>query len=55
MALFPELAAQGMYIAMLTTATGIAPGSRAADAVTDAFWRFASSRPPPTRPACVLN
>jgi short-subunit dehydrogenase len=39
-ALFPDFAAQGVHIAVLTIGTGIAPGSKSADAVGDAFWRL---------------
>jgi short-subunit dehydrogenase len=39
-ALFPDLAAQGVRIALLTIGTGIAPGSKGAEAVGDAFWRL---------------
>ena len=37
-ALFPGFAAQGAHIAVLTIGTGIAPGSKSAEAVGDAFW-----------------
>ncbi|MDB5408655.1 MAG: short-chain dehydrogenase/reductase [Rhodospirillales bacterium] len=39
-ALFPDFAAQGVHIAVLTIGTGIAPGSKSAEAVGDAFWRL---------------
>jgi short-subunit dehydrogenase len=39
-ALFPGFAAQGVHIAVLTIGTGVAPGSKSAEAVGDAFWRL---------------
>jgi short-subunit dehydrogenase len=39
-ALFPGFAAQGVHIVVLTIGTGIAPGSKKAEAVGDAFWRL---------------
>ena len=39
-ALFPGFAAQGVHIAVLTIGTGIAAGSKNAEAVGDAFWRL---------------
>jgi short-subunit dehydrogenase len=39
-ALFPDFAAQGVHIAVLTIGTGIAPGSKSAEAVGEAFWRL---------------
>ena len=39
-ALFPGFAAQGVHIAVLTIRTGIAAGSKNAEAVADAFWRL---------------
>ena len=39
-ALFPDFAAQGVHIAVLTIGTGIAAGSKNAEAVGDAFWRL---------------
>jgi len=39
-ALFPGFAAQGVHIAVLTIGTGIAAGSKNAEAVADAFWRL---------------
>ncbi len=39
-ALFPNLAAQGVHIAVLTVAAGIVAGSKDAAAVGDAFWRL---------------
>src|SRR3979490_2386776 len=39
-ALFPGFAAQGGHIAVLTLGTGIAAGSKNAEAVGDAFWRL---------------
>jgi short-subunit dehydrogenase len=39
-ALFPDFAAQGVHIAVLTIGTGITPGSKSAEAVGDAFWRL---------------
>jgi short-subunit dehydrogenase len=39
-ALFPGFAAQGVHIAVLTIGTGIAPGSKNAEAVGEAFWRL---------------
>ena len=39
-ALFPDFAAQGVHIAVLTIGTGIAPGSKSAEAVGKAFWRL---------------
>ncbi len=39
-ALFPGFAAQGVHIAVLTIRTGIAAGSKSAEAVGDAFWRL---------------
>src|ERR1700716_2067809 len=39
-ALFPDFAAQGVHIAVLTIATGIAPGSKRAEAVAEAFWHL---------------
>jgi short-subunit dehydrogenase len=37
-ALFPDFAAQGVHLAVLTIGTGIAPRSKNAEAVGDAFW-----------------
>jgi short-subunit dehydrogenase len=37
-ALFPDFATQGVHIAVLTIGTGIAPRSKNAQAVGDAFW-----------------
>jgi hypothetical protein len=39
-ALFPDFAAQGVHIAVLTIGTGITPGSKSAEAVGEAFWRL---------------
>jgi short-subunit dehydrogenase len=39
-ALFPDFAAKGVHIAVLTIGTGITPGSKSAEAVGDAFWRL---------------
>jgi short-subunit dehydrogenase len=39
-ALFPDFAAQGVHIAVLTIGTGIAPRSKSAEAVGEAFWRL---------------
>src|SRR3979490_2630681 len=39
-ALFPDFAAQGVHVAVLTIGTGIAAGSKNAEAVGDAFWRL---------------
>jgi short-subunit dehydrogenase len=39
-ALFPDFAAQGVHIAVLTIGTAIAPGSKSAEAVGEAFWRL---------------
>ena len=39
-ALFPDFAAQGVHVAVLTIATGITPGSSGAEAVGEAFWRL---------------
>jgi short-subunit dehydrogenase len=39
-ALFPDLASQGVHIAVLTIAAGIAAGSNEAETVGDAFWRL---------------
>ena len=39
-ALFPDFAAQGVHIAVLTIETGITPGSKSAEAVGEAFWRL---------------
>ena len=39
-ALFPDFAPQGVHIAVLTIGTGIAPGSKSAEAVGQAFWRL---------------
>jgi hypothetical protein len=39
-ALFPGFAAQAVHIAVLTIGTGIAAGSKNAEAVADAFWRL---------------
>src|SRR3979490_1737808 len=37
-ALFPDFAAQGVHVAVLTIGAGIAPGSKSAEAVGHAFW-----------------
>ncbi len=39
-ALFPDFAPQGVHIAVLTIGTAIAPGSKSAEAVGEAFWRL---------------
>jgi short-subunit dehydrogenase len=39
-ALFPDFAAQGVHIAVLTIGTGITPGSKSAEGVGEAFWRL---------------
>jgi hypothetical protein len=39
-ALFPDFAAQGVHIAVLTIGTGITPNSKSAAAVGEAFWRL---------------
>lgn len=39
-ALFPDLAAQGVHIATLTIAKGIAPRSEDAEAIGEAFWKL---------------
>jgi short-subunit dehydrogenase len=39
-ALFPDFAAQGVHIAVLTIGTVIPPGSKRAEAVGEAFWRL---------------
>ena len=39
-ALFPDFAAQGVHIAVLTIGTAITPGSKGAEAVGEAFWRL---------------
>jgi short-subunit dehydrogenase len=39
-ALFPDFAAQRVHLAVLTIGTGIAPRSKSADAVGEAFWRL---------------
>src|ERR1700738_66084 len=39
-ALFPDFAAQGVHIAVLTIGTGITPGSKSAEEVGEAFWRL---------------
>ena len=43
-ALFPDFAAQGVHIAVLTIGTAITPGSKGAEAVGEAFWRLHAQR-----------